>query len=173
MIHFAASVIDKDNCFFVNISLNETQMETFGRLLGDACRQGSVIFLEGTLGMGKTTLSRFVVQGLGWEGKVKSPTYTLVEQYDLPTVNVHHFDLYRLSDPEELEFMGIRDLETNHAIWLIEWPEKGQGYLPQRDIDVHLRAGSDDNLRDIELTAHTDRGREQIKILKSQAEGVL
>jgi tRNA threonylcarbamoyladenosine biosynthesis protein TsaE len=144
-------------------------METFGRLLGTACRGGSVLFLEGTLGMGKTTLSRFLVQGLGWTGKVKSPTYTLVEQYELPSVTVHHFDLYRLSDPEELEFMGVRDLETENAIWLVEWPEKGRGFLPQQDIEVHLRAGLAEDLRDLELIGRTERGLQQVKQLSAEA----
>ncbi len=99
---------------------------------------GAIIYLEGPLGVGKTTFVQAVLASGGYHGLVKSPTYTLVESYDCPLRRFFHFDLYRLKDPSELEYIGIRDYLDKEAICLIEWPEKGVGFLPKADWLVTL-----------------------------------
>lgn len=122
---------------------DEDATMVFGQRLAQALqqrdpREGMVIYLYGELGVGKTTLSRALIRGLGYHGPVKSPTYTLVEPYDFFDFPLYHFDLYRLSDPEEVEFLGVEDYFRAPAVCLIEWPEKGHGFLPSPDLEVRL-----------------------------------
>ena len=148
--------------------VGEPAMVAFGEKLAKACEEGVVIFLEGNLGMGKTTFSRGVLQGLGHRGAVKSPTYTLVEPYQLNGREAYHFDLYRLADPEELEYMGVRDYFGGDKLCLVEWPEKGQGLLPPADLIVRISAIQNPNGedgRELTLSANTASGRNIIKRL--------
>ena len=110
-----------------------------GAALASMLTGSELILLEGDLGAGKTTLSRGLLRGLGHEGSVKSPTFTLVEPYDLGSGRqVFHFDLYRLGDPDELEYIGIDDYLDSHQLCLVEWPERGEGFLPPGDLTVRL-----------------------------------
>ena len=147
---------------------DEAEKCAFGhRLVETICSEshskGVTLYLNGPLGAGKTTLSRGIIQGLGHKGKVKSPTYTLVEEYRLQDKNIYHFDLYRLNDPEELEFMGIRDYFTENSICLIEWAEKGQGLLAEPDLLVNIDYTN--NARNVQLIAKSKLGNNIIKHL--------
>ncbi len=130
-------------------------MVAFGRLLGECVERG-VIYLRGDLGAGKTTLCRGILRSKGHAGAVKSPTYTLVEPYRLPAVNLFHFDLYRLADPEELEFMGIRDYFRPGNLCIVEWPERGEGILPRADLEVTI--GVESRGRAVSIMAYSDFG---------------
>ncbi|AGA90470.1 ATPase, YjeE family [Thioflavicoccus mobilis 8321] len=143
----------------IRLSLEgEARQEGLGHRLAPLLTGRLLIFLEGDLGAGKTTLVRGILRGLGHRGAVKSPTYTLIEPYELGGRLVYHLDLYRLGDPQELEYLGLRDLLDEDALVLVEWPERGAGILPGADVTVRiLYAGYAS--RTLELAAGTDRGR--------------
>ena len=153
---------------YQQILVDEAATVAFGGLIAQAISDGDcgvTIYLEGQLGAGKTTLTRGIVIGLGHQGKVKSPTYTLVEPYQLADWSVYHFDLYRLADPEELEYMGIRDYFSNRAVCVVEWPQRGEGMLPVADLLVNLVYV--EQHRQITLLSRTDKGA---KIVQSVIE---
>jgi tRNA threonylcarbamoyladenosine biosynthesis protein TsaE len=129
-------------------------MEDLGQCLSRSSKRPGVIYLRGDLGTGKTTLVRGLLRGFGYHGKVKSPTYTLVEPYPIDGLTIYHLDLYRLGSPEELEWIGIRDLLGESALLLVEWPEQGDGVLPAADLVISLAyRGQGRDLRFQALTA--------------------
>lgn len=153
---------------------NEEGMAFIGRCFAQTGTEDLTVFLNGELGMGKTTLSRGIIRGYGHTGSVKSPTYTLVEPYEVGSQQIYHFDLYRLADPEELEYLGIRDYFSQPAIRLIEWSEKGRGLLPVADLDINIEM--DGKGRKAQFVAHSEEGlktMETIKNLVSQSEKAL
>ena len=136
------------------------------------------ISLEGDLGAGKTTFARHLIQALGYEGRVKSPTYTLCEPYPIQinssnpstTTNItaHHFDLYRMRDPLEWQEAGFAEHFDQPGFCLVEWPEKAEGTLPDFDIAIHLIAGDDENARDIRFKANSNQGVVVIEKMQTQ-----
>ena len=143
---------------------DEAAMLVFGAQLAKSLDTGAIIYLYGDLGAGKTTLVRGILQAMGHPGAVKSPTYTLVEPYQLAGFEVYHFDLYRLAEPEELEYMGIRDYFHHNSLCLLEWPDKGAGFLPPADLVVeisHLPTG-----RALHCSAGTETGDEILSRLQ-------
>ena len=150
----------KDVNSTVILLADEAATVKMGNVIAESVALGSTIFMHGDLGAGKTTMSRGIIQGLGHEGRVKSPTYTLVEPYEMPHASVYHFDLYRLADPEELEYMGFRDYFNDKAVCIIEWPEKGEYFLQKADIELYLTYA--DEQREISFKANSSSGLEAI-----------
>lgn len=131
-------------------------METLGASLGRALQAGVVVYLQGELGAGKTTLVRGVLKGLGHEGPVRSPTYTLVEGYELAGRMLYHLDLYRIRGRMELEFLGIRDLDDPEFWVFVEWPERGAGGLPPPDLLLRLEVSGQG--RAVRVETESERG---------------
>jgi tRNA threonylcarbamoyladenosine biosynthesis protein TsaE len=132
------------------------EMEQLGRRIAALLGTAACIYLAGPLGAGKTTLMRGMLRGLGHLGAVKSPTFTLVEPYTVGGRTVYHFDLYRLQDPEELEFLGVRDYFNGASVCVVEWPERAAGLLPPADVEVKITPV--DSERQVHLIPHTDAG---------------
>lgn len=136
---------------------DETDLLDLAAKIAKVIPNGVIIYLSGQLGAGKTTFARGFLRGLGYSGKVKSPTYTLVEPYEIHHQIIYHFDLYRLTTTQELEAFGIRDYFSPEAICLVEWPEKGADLLPKPDIECHLQFNKEG--RDISITSYTVVGK--------------
>jgi len=136
---------------------DEGQMRQLGANLIAACESGGVITLSGNLGTGKTTLVRGALESLGVTNGVRSPTYTLVEYYELRPLSIAHLDLYRLADGEELEYLGYRDYLNSSTICLIEWPERALGYLDSVGLEVSIDYDGDG--RRVKLLARNDWGK--------------
>lgn len=159
-------------------TLSVQQEKEYENLPGRGKHSGLVVYLEGNLGAGKSFFTRALIQSFLPEQKVKSPTYTLVETYEGPLGEIHHFDLYRLCDPEELEFLGIRDLLKTHFLSMVEWPSKGEGVLQGADLVIQLQhaaeldvnesdgfVASDAHGRFFTITPVTDAGGRLVKKL--------
>lgn len=141
---------------FQYILNDEKDTLAIAKILAEQLPQG-VVYLVGDLGAGKTTLTRYWLQSLGHQGAVKSPTYTLVEPYQIGSHSVFHFDLYRLNDPYELELMGIRDyLDVENALFLFEWPSKGEDEIPAADVVIQITRSEDDTYREMQLNFHSE-----------------
>lgn len=132
---------------------DEAATLAFGARLVRRLQPGSLVFLCGDLGAGKTTLVRGMLRGLGFEGPVKSPTYTLLEPYEFSNYMVYHFDFYRVASSQELDFIGIDELVDSSALKLVEWPERVAERLPPADLTVRMRAQGEG--RRIEIEAGT------------------
>lgn len=153
-----------------------TAMERFAAGFAQGLRESGlavVITLQGPLGAGKTTWCRGLLRALGYAGGVKSPTYTLVESYTLDQTGLcsqlHHFDLYRLADPGELEYIGGRDYFDGSAICVVEWPEHGQGAMPPADVQINIEYRHSDSGRRVTMTSRTNAGDQVLNLFRGMA----
>jgi len=158
--------MDKGDSDDLILSLENVEAtERLGAALANVLQDGMLVLLQGDLGVGKTSLVRGVLRALGHQGAVKSPTYTLLEEYTLTGKEVIHFDLYRLTDPEELDLIGIRDYFNRKACCFVEWPERGKGYLPLEDLTIQISHRA--NGREVRISAVSDSGRKITGYIKT------
>jgi tRNA threonylcarbamoyladenosine biosynthesis protein TsaE len=146
--------------------VGEAAQHAFGRRIAGVLEAPCVIYLRGDLGAGKTALARGILRGLGHGGAVRSPTYTLLEPYELAGIRIYHLDLYRLGDPEELEYLGLRDLLDGESVLLVEWPERGAGCLPPEDLEIRIDHAGEG--RDLRLLPRTSAGHRLTAALGDQ-----
>ena len=139
-------------------------MEELGIQLATHLGNSRLIYIHGPLGAGKTTLVRGILRALGYEGAVKSPTFTLVEPYTFADFSLYHFDLYRLNDPEELEFLGVRDYLHGKGVCVVEWAERAQSVLPTPDLDIMISPTGTGRL--VQITTHTEHGVASLEALQ-------
>lgn len=145
-------------------SANADATERCGARLAPGLTAPGLLSIRGALGAGKTTLVRGLLRGLGYDGPVKSPTFTLVEPYEFSAFALYHFDLYRLKHPQELEFMGWRDYLEGNSVCVVEWPERGGALLPVPDLDVMIQTNNGE--RSVRLSTHTPVGEAWLRGLK-------
>jgi tRNA threonylcarbamoyladenosine biosynthesis protein TsaE len=143
---------------------DEDATMALGARLAAALRPGMVVYLQGDLGAGKTTLVRGILRALGYEGRVKSPTYTMVESYVLSKYTLQHYDLYRMIDPREWLDAGFRDDCNSSTLCLVEWPEKAAGLLPPADVRVKLSISGEG--RKASIHAESAKGKQSVEVLK-------
>lgn len=143
---------------------SEAQTEALGARLAAWLPRVRLIYVRGPLGAGKTTMVRGLLKGLGHKSSVTSPTFTMVEPYELGGIAVFHFDLYRVEDPGELEFLGLRDYLREDNVCIVEWPEHAGDVLPPPDLDVMIRT-SNDRGRVLQLQAHSEIGEAALRAL--------
>ena len=151
-----------------NITLrlpNEAATLNLGSRLAQSLQAGTTVYLYGDLGAGKTTLVRGLLHAAGHQGKVKSPTYTLVEPYEIANKMFYHFDLYRFNDEEEWEAAGFRDHFNQNTICLVEWPEKAGNLIPYADVEIHLAPDAEGRV--VNLKSNTEIGTECLKRLSA------
>ncbi len=136
---------------------DEAATRALGARLSRVLEPGMSMYLRGDLGSGKTTLVRGLLRQLGYDGRVKSPTYALVELYTISRLNLYHFDFYRFKDPKEWRDAGFSEYFNDASVCLVEWPEKAAGLLPDADFDVVFSIAGDG--RDVSVSAGTERGK--------------
>lgn len=141
--------------------------DRFGLQLASAMPESAVVFLRGDLGAGKTSLARALLRGLGVQGPIKSPTYTLIERYPLTAGEAVHLDLYRIAEASELEFLGLQDLMPEVRLWLVEWPDHGLRALPPPDLEIALSVAGEG--REIQLDACSPAGSRWLSNLPDSA----
>ena len=146
---------------YTQLLADEAATVALGHTLAQHLKPALTVYLSGDLGAGKTTLTRAWLRGLGFEGTVKSPTYTIVESYELEQIKVEHFDLYRFQSPEEWLDAGLDELFDSDTIALIEWPQMAEGYVPAADITVHLSVQGEGRL--CTITAHHESAQKMLK----------
>jgi tRNA threonylcarbamoyladenosine biosynthesis protein TsaE len=143
--------------------IDEAALTAFARRLAPVVADGGAIHLAGELGAGKTTFARALLGALGVGARVKSPTYSLIESYSAGGLAIHHLDLYRIAAADEVEWLGLRDLDVGRHLWLIEWPERAAAALPVPDLIVNLSHAT--RGRDICVEAVSIRGRQWLQAL--------
>lgn len=146
--------------------LDEEQLVQLARILASTIGQGGVVFLDGDLGVGKTTFARALLSALGVSERIKSPTYSLLESYEAGGLRVHHLDLYRIADAEELEWLGLSDLLQGDMLMLVEWPQRALAALPAPDLVLQLRHAGE--VRELELKSTSERGESWLAALASK-----